>query len=110
MIPLVAFQAVPIWSLEVRLGITAIWALILIVDTVDIMIKMKKDEREKVHEAIAERNAMWVLTAVLAAGVAYQAAASGISQKILVDPWIVAALFLGLAAKAITNYYLDRKD
>jgi hypothetical protein len=47
-IPIIVFQAIPIWNLEFRLVITGIWALILIIDTIDLFIKLKKDEREKI--------------------------------------------------------------
>ncbi len=109
-IPIIVFQAIPIWNLEFRLVITGIWALILIIDTIDLFIKLKKDEREKIHEAIAERNAMWTISAILAIGIAFQVAVSAVRQQMLVDYWLIAALVSGLIVKAMTNYYLDRKD
>ena len=68
------------------------------------------DERERVHEAIAERNAMWVMVAALVAGFAYRAAQASVAGQVYVDPVILVALGAGLAAKAITNIYLDRRD
>ncbi len=92
----------------VGLGVVGI---ILVLDTIDIMIRMKSDERETIHEAFAERNALWTIVFVLAAGVAYQAAQSAVLFKVFtVDPVIIIALIAGLAVKAASNYYLDKKD
>lgn len=92
----------------VGLGVVA---LILVLDTIDIMIRMKSDEREAIHEAFAERNALWTIIFVLAAGVAYQAAQSSmLSGNYSVDPVIIVAIIAGLAVKAASNYYLDKKD
>ncbi len=87
-----------------------VFALIILADTIDIMIRMKKDERETIHEAIAERNALWTIIFILAGGVAYQTAKSAILQEFSVDPVILIAIFGGLIAKIISNYYLDKKD
>lgn len=84
--------------------------LVLIIDTIDIMGKLKMDEREKIHEALAERNALWGIIAVLAGGIAYQAGSSAIKGTMEIDFVIIAALFTGLLIKAITNIYLDRKN
>lgn len=89
---------------------TIFLCLVLIIDTIDIMRKLKMDEREKIHEALAERNALYGIIAVLAIGVAYQAGSSVIKGTIEIDWIIVAALFAGLIIKAITNIYLDRKN
>lgn len=110
LIPFAIFQSLPFWSIEVRVIATAIWLIIIAADTIDISLKMKKDERDKVHEAIAERNALWIMIPLLAVGFAYKMAASAVTGRIEIDYWIAAALILGLAAKAITNIYLDRKD
>lgn len=109
-IPLFAIQYIQFWSEKTKMIATVGWAVILIADFFDIMIRMKKDEREKIHEAIAERNAMWVMIIVLAAGVGYEAASSAVNQTFKVDPFIIAALFAALIIKAISNIYLDRKD
>ena len=85
------------------------WALVLIVDVVDIMRKIKKDEREKAHEAIAERNALWFMIATLTAGIAYQAAAGVIKESVEIDPVILIALIGAMVAKAATHFYLRDK-
>ena len=92
----------------IALGVVA---LLLVLDTIVMMAKLKKDERETLHEALAERNALWAILAILAAGVAYQAATSLVQNKTLfVDPVIIAAVVGGLIAKAATNFYLDKKN
>ena len=98
-------------SSETQFVVCIVWAAILAVATVDIMKSIEKDERETLHEAFAERNAMWAMVAVLAAGVAYQTAGSvAQGEAVQIDPVIIAALLAGLVAKAVTNIYLDRKD
>jgi len=87
-----------------------IWAVILAVDVVDMMIRLPLDEREKVHEAIAERNALWVMLLALVIGLGYKAAAAAMDNQVYVDPVIIAAIAVGLIAKACTNIYLERKD
>jgi len=109
-IPIIIIQSLPFLDVVARSIITAIWALFLIVDVTIIMAKMKKDERERVHEAIAERNALWAIIMVLAIGLVYQIVTSSLQQKIAYDPLIIIALVIALAVKAISNIYLDRKD
>ncbi|MFA6065296.1 MAG: hypothetical protein WCW44_06040 [archaeon] len=105
-----AIQMVPIFDSNTRLLVTLIWAAILVIDTVDMMIKLKRDEREHKIESIAERNAAWAMVAVLAIGIAYQAATSAVTKSIQVDLFLVAALLVGLLAKAISNIILERRE
>lgn len=109
-LPMFVIQALPFWSEKTRLILLFVWAATVFIDVFDIMIRMPRDEREKIHEAIAERNALWFIVIILAVGVAYRAAAGVVMNKIDIDPVIIAALFGGLAVKAITNIYLDRKN
>ena len=88
-----------------------VWVLIFCIDFVDIMIHLKIDERDRIHEAISERNALWIILIVLTLGIAYQVANGVVSQNIArIDPVILIALFAGLIAKVISNVYLDKKD
>jgi len=80
--------------------------LLLFSDTTDIMLKMKKDEREKMHEAIAERNALWGVVAVLTAGILYDLITNALQERFYVNPFIAAALIVALLIKSITNLYL----
>jgi hypothetical protein len=83
--------------------------VIFTIDVLDIMRKMKKDEREIVHEAIAERNAMWFMVTILAMGVAYQAASSALNNSMKVDPIILVALLGASMVKGLTFWYLRDK-
>lgn len=108
-LPFIIFHALPFWSSKVRTVGTIVWLIIFGIDAIQIMVKLKKDEREKIHEAIAERNVAWFMILVLAIGIAYETASGAVQQKITVDPFIVIALFGGLLVKIITNVYLGRK-
>lgn len=103
-------QYIPLDNTQ-RMVALVILAIVLIVDTISMMARIKKDERETLHEAIAERNALWAIILILTIGVAYEAAQSiVISNKIEVDPVIIIAVIGGLIVKALTNYLLDKKD
>lgn len=109
-------QYIPMGGLEnaaggqIRTIITIIVVGIIAIDTVHIMAHLPMDERDRMHEAIAERNALWAIIAALAAGVGWQAATSALNKTLQVDPVIIAALVVGLIAKAVTNIYLDKKN
>ena len=107
-IPLVVLQSISIPE-SLKSGLMMVWAVIFSIDLIDIMVRMKKDERETIHEAIAERNAMWFIIAALVAGIAYQTASGIIKQANEVDPVIVIALAGATIVKAITHLYLRNK-
>ncbi|MBI2464508.1 hypothetical protein HYV64_00025 [Candidatus Shapirobacteria bacterium] len=85
------------------------WSSIFVIDFIDIFSKMKRDERDIAHEALAERNAMWFVITTLAFSLAYQAAAGVVKGVNQVDPIILIALFGALFVKAVTNFYLRDK-
>ena len=95
---------------QTEIAILIAWMLIVCADLFHIMIHVARDERDRIHEAIAERNAMWVMVIILTAGVAYQSASSGVGGIANVDPVILVAIVIGLATKAVSNIYLDKKD
>ena len=95
---------------EIKMGLTFLLAIILVIDVATIMPKLSKDERDKKHEAISERNALWAILLVLVVGVGYEVASSAVKSKVYVDPFVIAAIVIGLIVKAVSNYYLDRKD
>lgn len=109
-VPLIVFQAFGEWSDQVRFAVTGIWLTVLLVDVLDIMLRLKKDERERLHEALAERNAAWFMVVVLATGLAYETTVNAMQERVYADPFIVLALFGAVVVKAATNIYLDRKD
>ncbi|MBN2454533.1 hypothetical protein JXB11_03225 [Candidatus Woesearchaeota archaeon] len=110
LIPLVVFNALPYWDTTTRIIFTAGWLVLLMLDVTQIMVSLKKDERESKIEAIAERNAAWAMMLVLVIGVLYQAISSALQQKFMVDPFIAGALFLGLIVKSVSNLKLERRE
>ena len=76
------------------------WTTVLIIDLVDVFLRLKKDERESLHEAIADRNALWIMILILVLG-------SLITQTM--DPLIFIALLGGAAVKSFTAWYLRDK-
>ena len=110
MAPMIIFQSLPQWDVKTRLIFTGIWIAILLIDVIDIMIHMKKDERESKHEAIAERNSAWAMVGVITAGILYYSFKSSLTLRFEFDWFLAAALFAGVITKGISNYYLDKKD
>ena len=76
------------------------WGGLLLLDFVDILIHIKRDERDIIHEAISERNALWTMIFILIIG-------SFVKQT--VDPIILIALAGATVIKAVSNFYLRDK-
>jgi divalent metal cation (Fe/Co/Zn/Cd) transporter len=93
------------WKTPLMLG----WGAVVVIDIMGIMYRIKKDEREMIHEAIAERNAMWFMVTVLGIGVAYQAMMSVTTGTNQVDPVIIIALAGATIVKAISHWWLRDK-
>lgn len=101
---------IPFNDIKVKIGVIVMWAIILIAEIGSIMVKIK-DEREKIHEAIAERNALWAVILVIVVGVAYQVASSSVKNEFsAIDPFLIIAIGAALIVKAISNIYLDKKN
>ncbi|MFH0905834.1 MAG: hypothetical protein V1824_00685 [archaeon] len=109
-IPLIVFQALPFWSEKTRLIVTGVWITLILIDVFTIMLKLKKDERETMHEAISDRNACWFMIFALAIGVFYQTITSASSNNFYIDPIIMIALLGGAIVKTISNIYLEHKN
>lgn len=104
-------QLLPIPDVNTKLIITTVLVAILLIDVVHIMLTMKKDERETKHEAIADRNALWVMLGVLIVGILYQTISATLKGQVpTVDYFLIAALLASVLAKGLTNLYLDKKD
>lgn len=73
---------------------------ILLIDTLHTMSQVKKDERERLHEAIADRNALWFLLFGLIAWAFF---------KQNFDPILVGILLGATVIKALTQIYLRDK-
>ena len=76
------------------------WTVLLLIDVFHMMTQIKKDERERLHEAIADRNALWFMIFVL---IIY----AFIKQSL--DPVFLVALLGAAAIKALTQIYLKDK-
>ncbi len=107
--PFVLFQALPFWSEEVRGVITAVWMVFLLIDVTDIMIRLRKDEREKIEEAIAERNAAWAMVTVLVSFLLYRMLTAAVKNQVDVDWTAAAALGTGAIVKTWTHLRFRKK-
>jgi len=58
-------------------------------------VKVKKDEREYIHEAVAERNAAWAMMTILVIGILTELFYNAIQKRIYVDPFMATALIVG---------------
>ena len=90
-------------------GIFSCLLALIAIDTADIAMRMKKDEREASHEAFSERNAAWVMVMILGCGLVFQITVSILQGSSTIDPFIVMALLGGTLVKGVSNwYYLDK--
>ena len=108
-LPFIALNSLDAITESQRNIILGAWACFVILDALDIMVHLDKDERSRMHEALAERNAAWYMVAVLTGGFAYrlwEQAAEGIEA---IDPVIAIALFGAVIVKGVSNFYLGRK-
>jgi cobalamin synthase len=80
--------------------LTIIWAGLFLFDVIHIMSQIKKDERERLHEAIADRNALWFMIFVLLIGAFI---------KQIFDPIFFIAILGAMVIKAATHFYLRDK-
>jgi K+ transporter len=76
------------------------WTVLLLIDVFHMMTQIKKDERERIHEAIADRNALWFMILVL---IIY----AFIKQSL--DPVFLVALIGAAVVKTVTQIYLRDK-
>lgn len=98
------------FSSQIQLITIGALLVIMIADVVDTARRMPKDERESIHEAYAERNACWVMIAILLIGLVYQLIVGLINHNsIVIDPFTLITLLGGTITKAITNWYLIDK-
>ncbi len=106
---LAVFQSMPFWDAQTRIAGTVVWGSVLLLDMLHIMMHLERDEREYKIEAIAERNAAYAMIAVIAVGVLCQLIVSSLQKNPTVDWFLIGALAAGVAAKCISNIYLERK-
>lgn len=105
-IPLL-FLLLPI-SANAKMTLVGIWLLITLIDSTDIMIRMQKDEREIINEALAERNVSWFVIFSLTAIIVYQIIQSMFLQNSMINIPIITIVFGALIIKALTYWHLDK--
>ncbi len=88
---------------------TFAWTGLLLIDFVHLMSQIKKDERDRLHEALSDRNALWFMLTVLAVGMIYQAANKITFNTNNIDPVILIALLGGTLVKAVSQFYFRDK-
>jgi len=108
---MIPFLLVSILPLEEKIKTIVTWILMvgLLVEITEIMIRMKKDEREEKHEAIAERNASWFMLTIILLGFFYRTIEAGLKEKIYVDPILATVLLGGAMVKGVTFWRLRKK-
>lgn len=102
----------PFWSINIRLILGMIWLALLLIDVFDIGGRLQKSKIEQKHEAIENRNALWVIIMVLIVSILYQLISSirkG-QQFPQIDYFILAALLAGAVMKTVTAIYLRKKE
>ncbi len=102
-------QPLPLEAIA-RLYVTGAWLLFVFIDMFDVMWKVQRDEREYIHEAIAERNAAWAMIPILVVGMFIELILSSLRGEPRVNPFIALALIAGVVAKSVTNYRLEKEN
>ena len=74
--------------------------VVLLADTLHMMSQIKKDERERLHEAIADRNALWFLLFGIIAWAFI---------KQITAPIFIGVILGATAVRALTQIYLRDK-
>jgi uncharacterized membrane protein len=76
-----------------------------------LMTRIKTDERNRAHEAIADRNALWTLVMIIATGLVIEGIApEWIHALAPVNPFIVGGIGAAWLVKVISMYWLDKHD
>jgi hypothetical protein len=86
-----------------------IWVGIILIDVLDIMVRLKKDEREKLHEAIAERNAAWWMVGVITIGFLISTLGKAMKGEVYFDPVLMTAILGAALIKSLTHWHLRNK-
>ena len=109
LIPMIIIGFIPGINEKSKTVITLVWTGLILVDIAEIMIRLRKDEREEKNEAVAERNAAWFMIAILVGGMFYQIISSIQQGKANIDPIILITLFGGAIVKSLTHLWLDKR-
>lgn len=98
-IPIAIINTLPLNQILMNI-FTSILVGLLIIDIVHIMSLIKKDERERLHEAIADRNALWFIIFVLLIWALI---------KQTIDPILIITIVGATLVRAVTQFYLRDK-
>lgn len=82
----------------------------IIAIVMSIMLKIKLDEREIIHEAISDRNALWVMLFIIAIGVVAEGVSPEIVRSFPINIFALSALIAAWLTKLVSIIYLDNKD
>lgn len=97
--PLAIINSIPI-DQNIKNILTIIFVGIVLIDVIHMMSQLQKDERERIHEAIADRNALWFIIFILLIWA---------FAKQIVDPIILIAIIGAMVVKAATHWWLRDK-
>jgi len=81
-----------------------IWIALILIDVIHMMSRVRKDERERLHEALADRNALWFMMFVLVISAIYDSLFHQSTNII-----IIIAVLGAVVVKSITHFYLRDK-
>ena len=104
-LPMILVNEVPLnISSHYKNIFSLIWIVLLLVDVIHMMSQVKKDERERLHEALADRNALWFMMFVLVVSTIYDAFFNQSTNIIF-----MIAVLGSVVVKSITQFYLRDK-
>lgn len=92
-----------------KMVLSGIWAVIVLIDVLQVMASFKLDEREQKIEAIAERNASWTMIASMVLVILYIATLGKDLKGMDLLPVLIIPVAAGVIAKGLSNYILDRR-
>lgn len=76
-----------------------------------LMSRIKSDERNRSHEAIADRNALWALIMIIAVGLVIEGVLpEWVHSVAQVNPFIVGGILAAWLVKVVSMYWLDKHD
>ncbi len=81
-----------------------VWIVLILLDVLHMMSRVKKDERERLHEALADRNALWFMMFAL---IVYALYDTFFRQN--TNPIILVVVLGAVLVKSLTHFYLRDK-
>lgn len=91
-------------SLLFRNIFSLVWIALILLDVIHMMSQVRKDERERLHEALADRNALWFMMFVLVISAVYDAVFNQFTNII-----VLIAVIGAVVVKSLTQFYLRDK-